>query len=665
MDKNKQKALEAAGWRFGTAEDFLNGNDMIQPVISHTTMIQGAKESKLLCYDIEYQADRFGPKKPDFDLHGCGFSTVIDGSIACEYYTDRAIIQEIIDSCFNDEIHCIAHNSQSDLVAFLSAGYRIPDHFMIDDTLVIMSLLDENRKSFGLKQLAKSLYKIDMIDYKTASKGGLDTQIFYEYGKRDVQIELKIFCDFYPKLKASPTYKLYREHLMPSIRTFTDISHFGMRWDQKFGKELYLRIIPRIQKLESEIYKKIGKTNLDSPDQLANRLFRDLGYSTEGLEVSRKTGKVSTGAKNLTKLAKTKPICASIITLRSLKKIISTYLTSYAESQQVCGKVSGSFFIHSKTGRTRCTDDNLQNVPTEYDQDNPFLKDIKLRDGFVCPDGWGMCVTDFAALELRVGATVCQEKFFQDVFRGYHCKVCGAKGKSNTILHACPKCGVFESEKTGFWHGQDLHNKTRDEIPQLNGDRHASKTINFAILYLAGGWQLNSQYPAISVEDWEDIKEAFMARLPSVKKYHLTQKKLFEEGKTSWDMFGRRRFCPYPKQPKVFKTEEENKQAKKKYRSECKGGWNEIVNQPIQGPAAVFTQIAQNTFRAEMIKEGLWGNSVRIVNSVHDEIVTIFKHGLEKIASERIQYHMESCERFLDVPLRANPKIVTCWGDAK
>lgn len=615
-------------------------------------LIACAQQSKVLCYDIEYQASTYGYRERGFDIHGCGFSTICHGEIVAEYYTKREDIQAILDACFTNDIHCIAHYSQSDIAGLLAAGYRLPDHFKVEDTILILSLLDENRKSYGLKQLAKELYGVQMDEYKEAASLGLNTDRFYKYGKLDVMVELKIFCDYYDQIQASPAFELYRE-LCRSIRTFADMMITGMRWDVDYGLALYLKIVPRIEQCEKRIFSQLGKLNIASPVQLANRLFRDLGYSTEGLEVSKKTGKISLGKKNMDILAKKHKVCKDIVLWRSLRKILSTYLTPYMESMNSCGAVFGNYSIHSDTGRTRCSDQNLQNVPTEFHVEG--LSDLKLRKGFSARPGKKIIVADFAGLELRVGGTVCQERFFQDAFRAYRCKVCGTAGESLTILHQCPECGAAEDEHEGFWHGADLHNVTRDSIPQLKGDRKAAKAINFSIMYLAGAYRLHSEYSSISVEEWDEIIQAYLKRLPGVVAYHAKQEKLYMAKKESRDIFGRRRFVALPRKTSDIKQ----------YKKDYKRGLNQIVNQPIQGPAALLTQIAASDIRDLWITKGWWGTKAMLINNVHDELVGEADLDIVQEAAKDIQQSMENCERFLDVPLRAEPVIVDSWGDAK
>jgi len=621
-------------------------------MMDHWHIITCAKESKVLTYDIEFIASEYGYHSKGFDLHGVGFATICEGEIIAEYIQDRKIIQEIIDECFTMDIHCIAHFSQSDIAGLLAAGYRVPDYFLLDDTILILSLLDENRKSYGLKELAKELYGVQMDKYQEAAKDGLDTQRFYEYGKLDVMIELKIFCDYYDELVQSPSFNLYREVLCPSIRTFADIMLTGMNWDMEYGKELYLKIVPKIQQLEKRIFASIGKLNLGSPKQLANRLFRDLGYSTEGLALT-KGGAISLNDKALKKLSSKNKVCKDILTWRSLNKLLSTYLMSYMGKMKNCGRVFGNYSLHSDTGRCRCSGDNMQNVPTQLA--SPDLKDILIREGFVPPPGKKMIVSDFAGLELRVGATVCQEPFFQNAFRHYRCPICGTEGESNTILHECPECGSPEDEKEGFWHGADLHSVTRDNIKQLKGDRKAAKVINFSILYLAGAYQLNMQYPNISVDDWSAIIVEYLRKLTGVVSYHKKMERIYINKQVSYDLFGRRRFVPPPRKTGDAKA----------YRKLYKRGLNQITNQPIQGPAATLTQIAQNDLRKLWINKGWWRNRAMVVNSVHDEIVSYCDEEIVEEAKRDIQNCMEACERFLDVPLRAEPKVVNNWAEAK
>jgi DNA polymerase I-like protein with 3'-5' exonuclease and polymerase domains len=296
----------------------------------------------------------------------------------------------------------------------------------------------------------------------------------------------------------------------------------------------------------------------------------------------------------------------------------------------------------------------MQTVPKKFD--SPEMKEIEIRKGFVPRKRKKMLVADFAGVELRGAATICPEPFFQQAFRHYHCRICGAEGESNTILHNCPSCGVFENEKEGFWHGADLHSMTRDEIPALNGNRNDAKAVNFAIIYLASGWTLHQQHPHLSADQWQVIIDQYMSRLKGVQAYHKRQEEIYKSGKPSYDIFGRRRFVKLPK-----KTADA-----KKYRSEYKRGLNQIVNQPIQGPcSSAFTQIAMNKLRKVWIDKGWWKTKAMILAMIHDEIVSEADEDIIEEARVDLRDAMESCEVFLDVPVRSEARVVANWYEGK
>jgi len=582
----------------------------------------------------------------EFDIHGCGFATIEDGKIINEYYTDREDIQAIIDAAFDGEVECIAHNSQFDLKILKRAGYTYSDP-LIRDTIVLLNLYDENMMSYGLKDLVPSIYNKEMVDYKTASAGGLDTEEFYQYGKDDVYWELRLYLDFRPKVKAKGCWDLYLV-LMKSILVFSDIMYTGMKWDIERARKLYLDLLSRSIKLEKEIHRKIGKINISSDDQLRNRFFRDLGYDSTGLNLTDK-GKIQLNDESMTKLSKKYKVCKLILEYRKIKKLIGTYVQplTHEAATSFDGRVHGSYSVHSDSGRTRCSDHNLQNVPTEYkDERFESLYGVNVRECFIAEEGRGLIVADHSQLELRTAAHETQDPSFLEAYLSYKCP-CGAEGKSKKLLRTCPKCGAEENEKEGFWHGLDLHTDTANAIEMLNGDRQAAKTCNFLLIYNGSAGRLHFSQKHIPMDVCERIKDEYLRKRPGVTRNIKRVEKLYQNNMPVMGLLGRQRRIPPEEKARYYK-----------------GGLNKLNNFPMQWAGALIIQMGQIKFRNLMKKKGWWLTKVFLVNSIHDEIVVECDLDIIEEVAIDLRDCMEQCIQ-LRVPLRADPKIVANWADGK
>jgi len=617
---------------------------MIAPKISVAEMIKVATDSKLLCFDVEHESTTKW-SLPNFDIHGCGFSSFKDGKIISEYYTSREDIQKILTNCFVGDIEVIAHNASFDLNCLKSAGYVFQDP-LIRDTIVLLNLYDENMQSYGLKDVVPEIYGEKMSSYKEASAAGLDTQAFYDYGKDDVYWELRIYLDYRPKVKKKGCWELFTV-LMKSLLVFTDISYYGMLWDVDQARPLYIKLLAAKTRIEKSIFKKIGKLNISSPGQLKKRLFYELGYSPKGLVENRNTGKVALDEANLVILSKRYAVCKLIISYRKVAKLISTYIEPLTTEESVSkdGRVHGNFYLHSNTGRTRSSDHNLQNVPTEYSE--PELAGINIRKAFVAGKGKKLIVSDYSQLELRLAGHITADKGFMDAYLNYSCP-CGAKGAANRILRNCPSCGAKENESGGFWHGQDLHQATTDSIPQMNGDRKAGKVANLAIIYNAKAYRLHTQYPKISQDVWEDIVRGFLRKYSGVDRFLKSVTRSYRAKQPVMSLLGRQRNI----------TDDARKERSEKL------NLNQLNNFPGQAAGAIIIQLAQIKLRNRWKKKGWWIDKAMIINSIHDEIVIEADLDILDEAKEDVRECMENCIT-LKVPLRADPVIASSWGDAK
>ena len=64
------------------------------------------------------------------------------------------------------------------------------------------------------------------------------------------------------------------------------------------------------------------------------------------------------------------------------------------------------------------------------------------------------------------------------------------------------------------------------------------------------------------------------------------------------------------------------------------------------------------------MKEQIWMRDVKIVNSIHDEIVVCCKFPLQDETLATMIYEMEHVLP-LDVPIKAEGLVVSNWADAK
>lgn len=630
--------------------------------------VQLARESGYLCFDVEYDEKEVGGIfSPGFKIHGCGFASLSGNEIVKEYVTDLGRIKSIIDSCFPDpNIQIVAHNAKFDILCLKIIGL-LPCDPQIRCTQIALNLLDENllAEEIGLKPTVQREYGHKMKSFKEASVNGLDTEMFREYAEEDVYYELRLYLDLEPLLK--PFYDLYTKIMMPSVLTFADMEYFGIHWDQDKSDEFYRKLYIAREQLVKQIYKKIGRLNLDSSIQLSKRLFDELGYSTQYTERG-KNGAYCLDAGVMDQMASRYEVCNWIRAYRSCQKLIGTYLEPI---QMQCmlnydSRIHSNYYLTSKTGRTRCVRVNNQNMPVAVGDDLGDLahifEDVRIRSACNCPPGRKLVISDFSQLELRLSGHSMGERDFIKAYCDWTCWECSSSGSSDKTLHKCPECGEIENEKAaakqkGFWHGRDLHTEVLDYVPQKVRERigrKEGKALNFAIIFNAGGWRLHYEHPQISPEEWQSAIDAIMENRPNAKRYHENSANLLRSKGERESLFGRKRRIP--KSQYTVKGVIDKKK--------LKSALNEFINAPIQGDGALLCQLAMVKLRKCWIEKGWWGSRAKLVNMIHDELVAEVDEEIAEEASYDMQYWMENAASF-SVPIRASRGTFESWDQSK
>lgn len=617
-------------------------------------IIDDAHKFGLLSFDIEHPPD-LDKDSPGFRLSGCSFATK---NYSC-YLTDIVAITKVCKACFpKEDIECIAFNGKYDLQCLVAVkvitAYEYPATFC--DPMVAENLLDENRfpGELGLKPIILARYGHAMMKYEIAWAFGEYSKEFAEYATEDARWELRLWQDVKPEMVKDGVHKLFTKILMPAELAFADMETIGMGWDIDKATELLAKCQKKRDEIQKEIFEEIGGLNLGSGDQLAKRLFEDLGYSSEGIEKTASGKRLSTDAEAMEKLAKKYPVCKKIVFFRTCNQLIGTFIEPLTRRcvEDVNGRIHPTYWIVSTTGRTRCQNPNLQNIPS-WIHTRPGFEGLNIKNAFVPAKGRRMIVADYSQIELRVEAHVSQDAVFLETFREWCCTVCNKKGQHNVILHKCPECGTlehpdaFKGRPVSFWHGGDLHTVTTMSIPALKGNRQNGKTCNFALIYKASAWKMHYEYPELSVKEWQVIIDQYFEKYQGVQLLHINLEQVLSESGIYQDIFGRKR--------RISRDE---------IRKSPKHALNQFVNFPIQAPACELLELVMGKMRNKWITEGTYLKEVFITNMVHDELVF-------EVAEDRVDYYAQDIADIMEnavqlrVPIRADVHIVDNWGQLK
>ena len=403
---------------------------------------------------------------------------------------------------------------------------------------------------------------------------------------------------------------LYRNVELPLTGVLSRMERHGVLIDQKYFERLSADLGKELDRLTAEIHRLAGEGfNINSPKQLQEILFRKLGLETKGMKKTAKGGTLSTAAAELEKLAGLHPIIEPIMAYREAAKIKSTYADALpALAHPMSHRLHARFNqAITATGRLSSSDPNLQNIPTG---DSRWSE--RVRRGFVAPKDTVLLAADYSQIELRIAAHLSQEETMLEAFRRH----------------------------------EDIHWRTAVTMfgeEEAVAKRRVAKAINFGILFGMGANQLAINTNLSRTEAQEYIDQYF-ALHPKLAAYLTDLKaKVARDGFVE-TIFGRRRFFPN------FRLMNKREQAEAE---------RQAVNTPIQGSEADIIKLAMIRLDGQLREE--FGDRVRMVMQVHDELIFEVQSGLEGTAAALIRPAMAGVAE-LSVPIEVNIETGPNWG---
>ena len=414
-----------------------------------------------------------------------------------------------------------------------------------------------------------------------------------------------LYAEITPKLQEYKMEKLYYEMEMPLTSVLYHMEREGIRCDIDILDRIATETMAKISEAQKEIYTIAGKEfNINSPKQLAEVLFDDLGLPTGK--------KRSTAAGELEKLQGKSPIIDYILDYRKLSKIYSTYAEGLKKYIQKDGKIHTIYNQSAtQTGRLSSSEPNLQNISVRDEQGK------EIRKAFLPEDDCVLISSDYHQIELRMLAHMANETSLIEAF----------------------KEGIDIHTKTAM----DVFHKPQDEItPQ---DRRSAKTVNFGIVYGISDFGLSEQL-GVSRYEAHDFIERYYAAYPKIRTYMDKIVKECEEKGYVETLCGRRREIPEI-HDKNHATREFGKRA--------------AMNAPIQGSAADLIKLAMIHID-QMMKDAKVKS--KMILQVHDELIFNVPKEEVDVMKKLIDDGMVNAMH-LQVPLTAECSIGTDWYEAK
>ncbi len=411
------------------------------------------------------------------------------------------------------------------------------------------------------------------------------------------------------KLAEEKMTKLFEEIEMPLIPVLFKMELDGILVDKEMLVGLADQFEKTIDKLTKQIHKLAGKEfNVNSPAQLAEILFIDLGLPTKGIKKT-KTG-YSTAAQELEKLEDEHEIVPLMSEYREIAKLKSTYADSLPTLIAGDGRIHTTYGqTVAATGRLSSNNPNMQNIPIRSELGR------EIRKAFIAPSGYELLSADYSQIELRLAAVLSQDEPFLKAFKD----------------------------------GADIHRRTAADILGIKEEevtkaqREAAKATNFSILYGVGARALSRRI-GMSYEEAKDFIERYFAVHPGIAAYIDASKVKARVDGYVETMFGRRRYLPdiQSGMPQLVAASERM-----------------AMNMPIQGANADIIKMA-------MIKMDEWirqsGLRVKMLLQVHDELVFEVHAGDIEEATKEIPKIMSNVVS-LEIPLLVDTGLGKRWGD--
>jgi len=409
---------------------------------------------------------------------------------------------------------------------------------------------------------------------------------------------------------------------LPIIPIIESMENNGILVDLKYLNKLSKEYHINLSKIENDIWEKSGREfNINSPKQLGEVLFDELGLSVKGMKKSA-GGARSTRESELEKLKDIHPVINEILKYRELQKLLSTYIDTIPNSIKEDGRLHANFIqTGTTTGRFSSNNPNLQNIPTKTELGK------NIRNAFIAEEGYTLASFDYSQIELRVAALLSQDSYFIDAF------------KNGLDIHTAVAMKVFKVEEKDVTYDM----------------RRKAKIINFGILYGMGVNALRSNL-GTDRKEAQEFYDNYFAQFPTIYEYLESIKDFAKKNKYTQTLFGRKRYFPGINSPLPFIRAMTERMA---------------TNAPIQGTAtADLIKISMKRVNDDLVKEGII-NETKLVLQVHDELIYEIKTEVLEKAMKIIENAMRNVipKEFLvnlkEVPLAVSVSFGKTWGDLK
>ena len=594
-------------------------------------------------------------RDPDIKTMGPGWATgngeVVGYAIATEDWSgyipvghkgggnlDKRIISKWLKKVFELPCEKVMHNAQYDAGWIKREGFQLNGRIV--DTMLIASLLDENRFSYSLNALSfdilgKTKSEKDLVE--AARTFGLDPKAemwkmpaMYvgPYAEVDAQLALELWNYMRVEVGKEGLWDIVNLEL-DLLPCLVDMTYRGVRVDMDKTERTRDALLKREAELHKEIKRQAGFGVEIWAAQSLSKAFDELGIAYP---------KTEKGAPSFTKtfLAEQQnPFAKLIVEARNINKTSGTFINNILKYCNKDGRIHG----HSNqnrsdqggtvSGRLSMNNPNLQQIPARDPELGPMIRSL-----FLPEEGEQWAAIDFSQQEPRILV------HYAHIY-----------GKARGIPLQGAKDFV---QKYNDDPSTDFHTM----VAEMAGiGRKQAKTINLGMMYGMGVNKLADQLD-IPVEEAKSLINQYHDRVPFVKGLmNGVMNRLNEKDASGsirsilgrkcrfdlWepDSFAMHKALPYRDAVKEYGDTTRLKRA----------FTYKALNRLIQASAADMTKQAMvNIYKTGRIP----------LVQVHDEIAMSVT---DKNDALQIAHIMESAVS-LEVPNKCDVEIGPSWGEA-
>ncbi len=544
---------------------------------------------------------------------------------------DKRIVLDYVKDVCKAPNTKIFHNAMYD-VCWLRA-YNIPINGFIVDTMVMSSLIDENRLSYALNSIAFE-YLREVKDEKglreAAEAAGVDPKSeMYKlpamyvggYAEKDAELTLRLFKILSVEIQKQNLSEIFdlETQLFPCL---IDMKFKGVRVDVEGAQKLKLQMLKEEEALLLEVKRQKGVDTQIWAARSISKVFDKLGLHYERTE--------KTQAPSFTKNFLSEhnhPLVKKIAKAREINKAHTTFIDTILKHEHR-GRIHADINpIRSDqggtvTGRFSYSNPNLQQIPARNKDLGPKIRSLFLPEK---NHTWG-CF-DYSQQEPRL--------------------VVHYAATTDPIMYDQSVTNIVDKFKSD---SVDFHQTVAD---MAGITRSNAKTINLGLFYGMGKAKLQAELGLSTKEEAENLFNQYHENVPFVRELMNRTSSHAQFSGSIGTLLGRR--CRFNKwEPATFgmHTPMSLEEAERTYgRGRIKRAFTyKALNKLIQGSAADMTKKAM----LDLYKEGIIPHI-----QIHDELDISIE---SEVQAKKIIEIMENAVK-LAVPNKVDYEYGDTWGE--